>query len=98
MRPAWLVLSSIVAAAMPARAAAAPPHWSQWRGPDGQGIAREASVPLEWNATKNVLWKTAIPGRGFSSPVVWGDRIFLTTATDVVSMGAFLGLAAWLVL
>ncbi len=82
MRPAWLLLSSVVAAAMPARAAAAPPHWSQWRGPDGQGIAREARVPLEWSATKNVAWKTAIPGRGFSSPVVWGDRIFLTTAVE----------------
>ena len=61
---------------------AAPPHWAQWRGPDGQGIASDAGVPLEWSATKNVLWKTAIPGRGYSSPVVWGDRIFLTTAIE----------------
>ena len=63
-------------------AAAAPPHWAQWRGPDGQGIAGDPGVPLEWSPTKNVLWKTAIPGRGYSSPVVWGDRIFLTTAIE----------------
>ncbi len=63
-------------------ALAAPPHWSQFRGPDGQGIASDTGVPLEWSATKNVLWKAAIPGRGHSSPVVWGDRIFLTTAIE----------------
>jgi hypothetical protein len=61
---------------------AAPPHWAQWRGPDGQGVASDASVPLEWSPAKNVLWKSAIPGRGHSSPVVWGDRIFLTTAVE----------------
>jgi outer membrane protein assembly factor BamB len=65
-----------------ASALAAPPHWSQWRGPDGQGIAQDAGVPLEWSPTKNVLWKTEVPGRGHSSPVVWGDRIFLTTAVE----------------
>ena len=62
--------------------AAAPPHWAQWRGPDGLGIANDAGVPLEWSATKNVVWSAAIPGRGHSSPVVWGDRIFLTTAIE----------------
>ena len=61
---------------------AAPPHWSQWRGPEGLGIAGDARVPLEWSPTKNVLWSAAIPGRGHSSPVVWGDRIFLTTAIE----------------
>jgi len=64
------------------RLAAAPPHWAQWRGPDGLGIARDPGVPLEWSATKNVLWSAEIPGRGHSSPVVWGDRIFLTTAIE----------------
>ncbi len=81
MRARWLpglAFLLLVASA----AAAAPPHWAQWRGPDGQGIASETGVPLEWSPTKNVLWKTAIPGRGHSSPVVWGDRIFLTTAVE----------------
>jgi outer membrane protein assembly factor BamB len=58
--------------------------WTQWRGPNGSGIAADASVPLEWDATanRNILWKTEIEGRGHSSPVVWGDRIFLTTAIE----------------
>jgi outer membrane protein assembly factor BamB len=56
--------------------------WPAWRGAHGQGIADGAGIPLEWSATKNVLWKTALPGRGLSSPVVWGDRIFLTTAIE----------------
>jgi outer membrane protein assembly factor BamB len=53
--------------------------WSRWRGPDHKGVAR-GDAPLEWSATKNVAWKTPIAGRGFSSPILWGDRIFLTTA------------------
>ncbi len=54
-------------------------NWSQWRGSDGSGVSSETGLPLEWNRDKNVLWKTPIPGRGHSSPVIWGDRIFLTT-------------------
>ena len=73
-------LADLAAAAPPL--AAAPPHWAQWRGPDGLGIAKDPAVPLEWSATKNVVWSAEIPGRGHSSPVVWGDRIFLTTAIE----------------
>lgn len=80
MRARWLQGLAILALA--AQPALAGPHWSQWRGPDGQGIASDPGVLLEWSPTKNVLWKTAIPGRGYSSPVVWGDRIFLTTAVE----------------
>jgi outer membrane protein assembly factor BamB len=54
-------------------------YWPSWRGPSENGIAPTA-VPTEWSATKNVAWKTEIPGRGNSSPVIWGDRIFVTTA------------------
>jgi hypothetical protein len=66
MRSHWLPVASLLLAAHPA--VAAPPHWAQWRGPDGQGIASDPGVPLEWSATKNVLWKTAIPGRGYRRP------------------------------
>ena len=55
------------------------PHWPQWRGPSFNGVTAQ-SVPVEFGETKNVKWKVAIPGRGFSTPVIWGDRIFLTTA------------------
>ncbi|MCU1265847.1 MAG: hypothetical protein JWM21_2165 [Acidobacteria bacterium] len=65
-----------------ASTAAADPNWPQWRGPDGQGISVEKGLPVEWSATKNVKWKTAITGRGHSSPIVWGKKIFLTTALD----------------
>jgi outer membrane protein assembly factor BamB len=56
--------------------------WPQWRGPDGQGISDEKGLPVEWSDTKNVKWKTPIGGLGHSSPIVWGKKIFLTTALD----------------
>ena len=54
-------------------------HWPQWRGPFFNGMAR-GDAPTVWSDTKNIKWKAEIPGRGFSTPVMWGDRIFLTTA------------------
>lgn len=56
--------------------------WPQWRGPSGQGISTEKNLPTTWTATKNIKWKTPIEGRGHSSPIVWGKKIFLTTALD----------------
>ncbi len=55
-------------------------NWPCWRGPRGDGSSLETSVPVRWSNTDNVFWKTPIPGKGHSSPIVWGDRIFLTTA------------------
>ena len=54
-------------------------NWSQWRGPEGNGVSAETNLPAEWSDTKNIRWKTPIVGRGHSSPVVWDDKIFLTT-------------------
>ena len=54
-------------------------HWPQWRGPFFNGMAR-GDAPSVWSDTSNVKWKTEIPGRGFSTPAIWGDRIFVTTA------------------
>ena len=56
--------------------------WPQFRGPTGQGVSEEKGLPLTWSETKNVRWKVAIPGRGWSSPVIQGERIWLTTATE----------------
>jgi outer membrane protein assembly factor BamB len=56
--------------------------WPQFRGPTGQGTSDEQGLPLTWSETTNVRWKVAIPGKGWSSPVVQGDRIWLTTATE----------------
>jgi outer membrane protein assembly factor BamB len=58
-------------------------NWPRFRGPTGQGEAVGAAPPISWDALgKNILWQTKVPGRGNSSPIVWGDRIFLTSATD----------------
>jgi outer membrane protein assembly factor BamB len=55
-------------------------EWPQFRGPGGAGLSQEKQLPLEWGADKNVLWKAKVPGRGWSSPIVWGDKVFLTVA------------------
>lgn len=54
-------------------------HWAEWRGPFLNGMAR-GDAPTVWSDTKNIKWKAEIPGRGHSTPIVWGDKIFLTTA------------------
>jgi outer membrane protein assembly factor BamB len=72
-------LTSVLAAPDPA----AERFWPQWRGPYATGVSKHANPPLEWSETKNIRWKVEIPGRGSSSPVVWGDRIFLLTAIPV---------------
>jgi outer membrane protein assembly factor BamB len=56
--------------------------WPCFRGPGRQGISQEKNVPLKWSAAENIRWKTAIPGEGWSSPVVFGDRVFVTTALE----------------
>jgi outer membrane protein assembly factor BamB len=60
--------------------------WPYWRGPDADGMAR-GDAPLRWSDTEHIAWKVAIPGRGHSSPVVWGDRIFLTSAVPSGTAG-----------
>jgi outer membrane protein assembly factor BamB len=55
--------------------------WPQWRGPNGAGIG-EGAYPDRWSPTEHIAWKTEIPGKGHSSPVVWGDRVFVTSAIE----------------
>jgi outer membrane protein assembly factor BamB len=57
-------------------------NWPQWRGPGGLGLSAAKAYPDEWSPTKNIGWKTLVPGRGHSSPVVWGDRVFLTSSIE----------------
>jgi outer membrane protein assembly factor BamB len=57
-------------------------YWPRWRGPSGQGLVSTGTYPDTWSATQNVLWRTPVPGRGNSSPIVWGDRLFVSTAYD----------------
>src|SRR4051794_30795515 len=56
-------------------------NWPTWRGPHQDGHSTETNIPTKWSAD-NVLWKSALPGSGQSSPVVWGDRIFLTSSLE----------------
>jgi outer membrane protein assembly factor BamB len=74
---AWAVAVIAVAANL-----ALGENWPGFRGPTGQGISQEKDLPTEWSRTSNVVWRTAIPGNGWSSPIVFDDRVFVTTATD----------------
>jgi outer membrane protein assembly factor BamB len=65
---------------------ARPDEWPQFRGPGGAGVADESKLPQRWSATDNVAWVVDVPGRGWSSPIVWRDRVYVTTA---VSPGSF---------
>ncbi len=55
-------------------------NWPNWRGPTNDGVTAEAELPLKWSATENVKWKIALPEPGNSTPIIWGDRVFLTQA------------------
>jgi outer membrane protein assembly factor BamB len=95
-RRAWLRFVGAAAALSPLRALAqstsdvsmipdtaeAAKYWARWRGPSGQGLVSGTGYVDRWSATQNVRWKMPVPGSGNSSPVVWGDRIFLTTAYE----------------
>lgn len=71
-----LVLGTTLIAPAPADS-----NWPRWRGPDGTGHTSEKDLPITWDA-KAVVWKTSLKGRGQSSPIIWGDRIFLTAALE----------------
>ena len=55
-------------------------NWPQWRGPSLNGISTETNLPVRWTTTENIAWKLAMPSLTGSTPIVWGDRIFLNVA------------------
>ena len=71
-----LLLGVSLSAAAGARA----DNWPSWRGPNGDGVSREKSIPLKWSPTENIRWKAPLPERGNSSPIVWGGKVFVTQA------------------
>jgi outer membrane protein assembly factor BamB len=75
-------LSTVLALLVCALPRAAAENWPQWRGPSGDGISRETNLPAAWGADKNLAWKLPLPGMAGSTPVVWGDRIFLTSEDE----------------
>src|SRR5919106_6489260 len=64
-------------------------HWPQWRGPMASGVSSEQGLPVRWSDTENIAWKAALRGLGISSPIVWGERVFVTSqaGTGVVRPG-----------
>jgi len=72
-----ILLPSILVALFAGRV---PADWPQFRGPDGQGHSDQQGVPVRWSEEKNVAWKSAVPGQGWSSPVIAGNQVWLTSA------------------
>jgi outer membrane protein assembly factor BamB len=78
-----LILAAILFSSTPR--AAAPVSWPQFRGPHA-GVADESSLPVHWSTSENVAWSADVPGRGWSSPILWNDRVYVTAG---ISAGAF---------
>jgi len=74
----WMLALGVCMGCMAASTSAG--EWPQFRGPGNAGVLDEAKLPDEWSAKKNVAWKVKVPGYGWSSPIVWGDKVFVTTA------------------
>jgi outer membrane protein assembly factor BamB len=96
-----LRVTFLVAVILSRGAVASGEDWLRFRGPSGQGISSEGNLPLHWGRSQNVAWKTPIPGSGWSSPIVFGDRVFLTSTTGegtschVISVDANTGKVVW---
>jgi outer membrane protein assembly factor BamB len=85
MKSTWTCAAALVlalAVASRSTSTASDSNWAQWRGPDGLGVSPATAFPAEWSPEKNIAWKTPVEGRGHSSPIVWQDRIFLTTSIE----------------
>ena len=65
-------------------------NWPSWRGPHHDGTCDETGLPVKWTATENIAWKTALPGPGNSTPVIWGDKVFITQSLDAGSQRVLL--------
>ena len=85
MKPAAGLLLSLLVVAPAPQAVPTPSdrYWPQWRGPQGTGVSSTANPPVEWSDTKNIRWKVELPGRGSGTPVIWGDRVYVTSAVPV---------------
>src|SRR5262245_49418636 len=73
--------------------AAADDNWPRFRGPNGTGVSDAKTIPLQWT-DKDVLWKAPVPGVGNGSPIIWGDKVFLQSATEDASKRMLLCLSA----
>ncbi len=76
-----ILLLALIALSI-ANAALKDNNWPQWRGSDGTGVSDESNLPAEWSSNKNIKWKTPLSGSGNSSPIVWGNRVFITSEIE----------------
>ena len=74
----WTALAAVLAFAGSVRS----DNWPAFRGAAGDGVSAETKLPTEWSKSKNIVWKTPLPEKGNSSPIVWGDRVFVTQAIE----------------
>jgi len=91
-----IIVAILFAGLNPPVASASDTAWPQFLGPGSRALSTNANLPDHWCATENIAWKTAIPGRGWSSPIAWGDRVFLTTVigpddTELPKKGLYRG-------
>ena len=82
MKTFTILVASALGLTLARHAPAADANWPQFRGPGSAGVSADAAFPDRWSATENVAWKTDVPGRSWSSPIVWGDRVFLTAVVN----------------
>ena len=92
MKSFWTLAIGVLLAAGPAAQSPADMddaarYWPQWRGPAATGVSPDGNPPVHWSESQNVRWKIEVPGRGKGTPVIWGDRIFLTTAITTDERG-----------
>jgi hypothetical protein len=89
------VATMLCCAALACAVASADDRWPRFRGSDGGVAADHASLPDEWGPSRNIVWKIDVPGRSWSSPVVWGDHVFVTTAINTLETEALLSVASY---
>jgi outer membrane protein assembly factor BamB len=96
-----LIGTVLVAPFLPALRAADGPaakFWPSWRGPDHRGVSTTAKPPTSWSETENVRWKIEVPGRGAGTPIVWGDRVYISTAVPADPAAGVTGMHRFIVM
>ena len=78
----WRTILVLIGLTFPLHSSLLADNWPNWRGPAGDGVSLEMDFPLHWSTTENVAWRTPLPGPGNSTPIIWGDRVFVTQSMD----------------